>query len=280
MISYPTEDRNSDTHFIQFLEWFRPLRQWEELFTEEARRVRPHPQRDRHVIVLFQQMWYVGPPRRRSTRAQARAQGEPSEFQRTYSSEVWKTLLTNILDKDNEYREFQRIICEKNGVVPQVIWSPGHIPMEWDYQEDYQSTWPSLEQALKEYNEENPPPPAVSQDQQSPYPLPSPDSQDPYSPNQEALMQLENLMQLDLNPPTAGQAQSNSTAQQAAQANDQAGPSGTANLHDLDSWPQPVLPTQSHAREWWDDDLTVEDIYWALQKIRDKQRKMINERVK
>ncbi|PKI46083.1 hypothetical protein CRG98_033538 [Punica granatum] len=95
-----------------------------------------------------------------------------------------------------------------------------------------------------EYNEENLPPPIVSQDQQSPNPLPPPDSQDQYSLDPEALMQLENLMQLDLNPPTAGQAQSNSTAQQAAQANDQVGPSGTANLHDLDSWPQPILPTQ------------------------------------
>ncbi|OWM65715.1 hypothetical protein CDL15_Pgr015139 [Punica granatum] len=182
MISYPIEARNLDTHFIQFIEWFKPLQQWEELFTEEARKVRPYPQGDRHVIVLFQQMWYVGPPRRRSTRAQ----GEPLEFQRTYSSKVWKTLLTDILDNDSEYREFQRIICEKNGVVPQVIWPPGHIPMEWDYQEDYQCTWPSLEQALKEYNEENSPPPIVSQDQQSPDPLLPLDSQDPYSPDPEA----------------------------------------------------------------------------------------------
>ncbi|PKI60547.1 hypothetical protein CRG98_019023 [Punica granatum] len=169
-----------------------------------------------------------------------------------------------------EYREFERIIYENNGVVPQVIWPPGHITMEWDYQEDYQRTWPSLEQALKEYNEDNPLPPTVSQDQQSPNPLSPPYSQDPYSSDPEALMQLENLMQLDLNPPTAAQAQSNSTAQQAAQANDQAGPSGTAIFHDLDNWPQPVLPTQSHARELWDDDLTVEDINWALHKIRDK----------
>ncbi|OWM87832.1 hypothetical protein CDL15_Pgr019416 [Punica granatum] len=121
--------------------------------------------------------------------------------------------------------------------------------MEWDYQDNYQCTWPSLEQALKEYNEENPPPTTVSQDQQSPNLLLPPNSQDPYSSDPEALMQLENLMQLDLNPPIVGQAQSSSTAQQAAQANDQAGPSGTANLHDLDSWPQPVLPTQSHVRE-------------------------------
>ncbi|PKI56587.1 hypothetical protein CRG98_023031 [Punica granatum] len=115
--------------------------------------------------------------RRRSTRAQAQAQGEPSEFQRTYYSEVWQTLLTDILDNDNVYREFQRIICEKNGVVPQI------------------SIFLTL--------------------------VPPPDSQDPYSPDPEALMQLENLMQLDLNPSTLDQAQPSSIAQQAAWANDQ-----------------------------------------------------------
>ncbi|OWM73765.1 hypothetical protein CDL15_Pgr026869 [Punica granatum] len=104
MINYSTEDRNSDTHFIQFHKWFKPLQQWEELFTEETRRVQPMPYGERHVIVLFQQMWYVGPPMRKSTRAQARAQGEPSEFQRTYSSKVWQTLLTDILDNDDAYR--------------------------------------------------------------------------------------------------------------------------------------------------------------------------------
>ncbi|PKI31726.1 hypothetical protein CRG98_047879 [Punica granatum] len=98
------------------------------------------------------------------------------------------------------------IICEKNGVVPQVIWPPAQVPMEWDYPGDYQRTCPSLEQALKEYNEENLAPSPASQDQHFS------DSQDPYSPDPEALIQLEDLMQLDLNPPTADQAQPNSTA--------------------------------------------------------------------
>ncbi|PKI67616.1 hypothetical protein CRG98_011996 [Punica granatum] len=79
-----------------------------------------------------------------------------------------------------------------------------------------------------------------------------------------------NQTKLDLNPPTANQAQSSPLAQQAAQASDQAGPSGTANLQNLDNWPQPVLPTQSHAREWWDDYLTIDDINWSLNKINDK----------
>ncbi|PKI69612.1 hypothetical protein CRG98_009967 [Punica granatum] len=70
------------------------------------------------IGIQFKLMWYVGPARRRSTRAQAQVPGEPSEFQRTYSSEVWKILLTDILEDEDEYREFQRIICEKNGVVP------------------------------------------------------------------------------------------------------------------------------------------------------------------
>ncbi|PKI61219.1 hypothetical protein CRG98_018367 [Punica granatum] len=64
-----------------------------------------------------------------------------------------------------------------------------------------------------------------------------------------------------------------------AQASDQAGPNVTANLQDPDNWPEPVLPTQSHAREWWDDDLTIDDINWALNKINDKQKKMVNKRV-
>ncbi|PKI32407.1 hypothetical protein CRG98_047204, partial [Punica granatum] len=147
------------------------------------------------------------------------------------------------LDNDNEYREFQRIICEKNG-------------------------------ALKDYNEENPPPLAVSQEQQSLDPLPPLDSQDPYSPDPEA------FMQLDIDPDSFMiQTQSSFPVQQATQANDQAGPGETANLQDPNSWPQPVQPTQSHVREWWDDDLTIEDIDWALHKIKDKQRKMVNKRV-
>ncbi|PKI43693.1 hypothetical protein CRG98_035892 [Punica granatum] len=146
-----------------------------------------------------------------------RAQGEPSEFQRTYSSE------------------------------------------------DYQRTRPILEQVLKEYNEEHPIPPL--------------DSQDPYSPDPEALMQLDNLMQMDLNSPTTGQDRPSPNSQQAAQATDQVGSSGTTNLQDFDSWPQRILPTQSHVREWWDDDLTNDDINWALDKIKDKLRKMVNKRI-
>ncbi|OWM77553.1 hypothetical protein CDL15_Pgr016951 [Punica granatum] len=70
--------------------------------------------------------------------------------------------------------------------------------MEWNYPEDYQRIRPILEQALKEYNEE--------------HQIPPPNSQDPYSPNPEALMQLDNLMQMDLNSPTEDQGQPNSSS--------------------------------------------------------------------
>ncbi|PKI58519.1 hypothetical protein CRG98_021080 [Punica granatum] len=79
-----------------------------------------------------------------------------------------------------------------------IIWPPACIPMEWNYPEDYQRIRPILEQALKEYNEE--------------HQIPPPNSQDPYSPNPEALMQLDNLMQMDLNSPTEDQGQPNSSS--------------------------------------------------------------------
>ncbi|OWM74411.1 hypothetical protein CDL15_Pgr013315 [Punica granatum] len=123
MISYPTEDRNSDIHFIQFLEWFKSLLEWE---------------RSRKPVI-------------------------------------------DICNDEHEYKEFQKIICEKNGVVTRVIWPPAQIPMAWDYPKDYMLTKSTIEQALKEYNEEHPLPPIAYQD--------------PYFPD------LEVLMQLDIDPP-------------------------------------------------------------------------------
>ncbi|OWM70525.1 hypothetical protein CDL15_Pgr012001 [Punica granatum] len=103
-------------------------------------------------------------------------------FSYSNKCEVWKTLVTDIRDDEHEYREFQRIICEKKGVVPQVM---------CDYPVDYQRTRPILEQALKDYNKE--------------CPIPLLDSQNPYSPDPEALMQLDTFMQMDLNSPGVDQ---------------------------------------------------------------------------
>ncbi|PKI73700.1 hypothetical protein CRG98_005941 [Punica granatum] len=62
--------------------------------------------------------------------------------------------------------------------------------MAWDYPKDYRGTKIIIEQVLKEYNEEHPIPPI--------------DSQDPYSPDLEALMQLDIDLAIDspVHPPS------------------------------------------------------------------------------
>ncbi|PKI57996.1 hypothetical protein CRG98_021576 [Punica granatum] len=46
-----------------------------------------------------------------------RGQGEPAGFQQMYSSEVWRTFTIDILDLEDQYKEFQRVICERNRAV-------------------------------------------------------------------------------------------------------------------------------------------------------------------
>ncbi|OWM74432.1 hypothetical protein CDL15_Pgr013336 [Punica granatum] len=95
--------------------------------------------------------------------------------------------------------------------------------MAWDYPKDYRGTKIIIEQVLKEYNEEHPIPPI--------------DSQDPYSPDLEALMQLDIDLAIDspVHPPSQAVEDQPSVSSQALQNSDQAGPSSHANLQDLDS---------------------------------------------
>ncbi|PKI64266.1 hypothetical protein CRG98_015339 [Punica granatum] len=105
-----------------------------------------------------------------------------------------------------------------------IIWPSAQVLMEWDYLEDYQYTKPVIEQVFKEYNDE--------------HPIPPPDSQDRYSPDPEALMQLDiDLADSPAQSPGHAIEQPSSSSQQIGQATNQARPCGTANLQDPDIWP-------------------------------------------
>lgn len=58
---------------------------------------------------------------------------------------------------DSEYKEIQRILCEKNHIVPKEIW-PSALQEEvwWDYTQAYEPTRDANQQALAEFQADNP----------------------------------------------------------------------------------------------------------------------------
>ena len=117
-------------HFVDMMEWFKPLNTWYEILSKELAQCQPDPGAhflETHMVIIFRRTWS----------RQGRWVDHIRHPQYLPSNQfcfVYRSYGCSVLDCEVLYRELQRDLCEYNHTIPKEIWPTAfQVEVLWDF---------------------------------------------------------------------------------------------------------------------------------------------------